>query len=282
MANVLAIVPAERVPRPTLPEDWDFEKADKDFDKTIKDWRRLTVEGVLFKAFWFYLALAVPGTRTDLSHKRERLPTWTEWVKSKGIGKNTLTGHFVKLRWLKKEEVETPELPDGKYRVIYADPPWFYGNDQHSKKEQDTVLSSHYPSMKDNDLLELDVDSLAAPNSVLFCWATAPRLPFALELIAAWGFEYKAQFIWDKVKHNVGYYNSVRHEILLICTRGSCLPDAKELHDSVVSIERGEHSEKPVQFRELIDKMYTHGKKIILFARPHQICKGWDVWGNEV
>ncbi len=174
----------------------------------------------------------------------------------------------------------TPELPDDKYRVIYADPPWEYGNAQHGLEEQETVLETHYPTMSDDARMALEEWRLPADEAVLFCWATSPRIKFALELIERWGFQYKAMFVWDKVKHNVGYYNSVRHELLLICTKGSCLPDVKELHDSVVSIERGEHSEKPPYFRDLIDKMYPNGKRIELFARTPS--DGWDVWGNEV
>ncbi|MFA4974784.1 MAG: MT-A70 family methyltransferase [bacterium] len=178
------------------------------------------------------------------------------------------------------EPSETPDLPDHKFRVLYADPPWQYGNAQHSTEEQDTTLQNHYPVMADEELLALEVESIADDDAVLFCWATSPRLPFALDLIRAWGFAYKSLFVWDKIKHNVGYYNSVRHEFLLICTRGSCLPDNKQLHDSVVSIERTDHSVKPPYFRELIDRMYPNGRRIELFARG-SLPAHWDAWGNE-
>ena len=82
------------------------------------------------------------------------------------------------------------------------------------------------------------------------------------------------------MKHNWGHYVSVRHEHLLICVKGSCTPDIKELYDSVISIEKTRHSEKPAYFRELIDKLYTHGNRIELFAR--EVAPGWDSWGNEV
>jgi N6-adenosine-specific RNA methylase IME4 len=85
--------------------------------------------------------------------------------------------------------------------------------------------------------------------------------------------------VWDKVKHNVGNYVSVRHELLLICTKGSCTPDVKKLDDSVYSEERTEHSKKPEYFRNLIDKIYPNGNRIELFARGK--IAGWDVWGNE-
>src|SRR4030095_7531257 len=98
----------------------------------------------------------------------------------------------------------------------------------------------------------------------------------------AWGFEYKTAFIWDKVKHNYGHYNSVRHELLLIATKGSCVPDSNELYDSVVVIEREEHSSKPEYFRSIIDEMYRpKGKdRIELFARS-KLPKGWIGWGLQ-
>ena len=177
------------------------------------------------------------------------------------------------------EKKNAPPLPKGKYAVIYADPPWLYGRDQHGKEEQDTVLSSHYPSMPTEDICQLPIGKLAGDNSVLFLWTTSPKLFEAKAVIEAWGFEYKTSMVWDKVKHNVGYYVSVRHEFLLICTKGSCLPDSKKLHDSVVTLERSNrHSEKPEKFYEIIDEMYK-GKKIELFSRKKR--KGWEAWGNE-
>lgn len=279
MSDALAIVPRETVLRPVLPVGWDFERADREFDNLIKAWRRLTVE-VLEKAFRIYLALSAPGQRVDLDADATRLPTWAEWCDQKGANRTTFYRHFIKLGWLQREEAETPLLPSMKYRVLYADPPWRYSKIQHGHEENKTVLENHYPTMADEDLLALPVADIAADEAVLFCWATAPRLPFALEVLAAWGFDYKENIVWDKVLHNVGHYISVRHEHLLIATRGSCMPDVKKLHDSVVSIERTEHSEKPAHFRDLIDKMYPKGKRVELFAR--KAAPGWDVWGNEV
>ena len=67
---------------------------------------------------------------------------------------------------------------------------------------------------------------------------------------------------------------------LFVCTRGSCRPDVHELEDFVCVIPRGEHSEKPEEFRLLIDKLYPTGPRIELFARSTHT--GWDSWGNEV
>jgi len=185
-------------------------------------------------------------------------------------------------RQMKKQEVaqKAAALPKGQYRVIYADPPWHYGDGRTGDLMTATGAQDHYPTMKLAELKALDVPSIAAPDSVLFLWATSPLLPDALELAQAWGFKYKASFIWDKVKHNLGHYNSVRHEFLLICTKGSATPDNVKLYDSVQSIERQKHSAKPEEFRAIIDELYTVGARIELFRRGDAV-EGWEVWGNE-
>jgi site-specific DNA-methyltransferase (adenine-specific) len=128
----------------------------------------------------------------------------------------------------------------------------------------------------------MPIKEICDKNSVLFLWATSPKLEQAFSIIREWGFEYKTSFVWDKVKHNFGYYNSIRHEFLLIAGKGSSTPDSKKLHDSVISIERSKvHSEKPEFFRDLIDELYTWGNRIELFHRGKEIKKGWDSWGNE-
>jgi N6-adenosine-specific RNA methylase IME4/ParB-like chromosome segregation protein Spo0J len=167
-------------------------------------------------------------------------------------------------------------LPTDKYRVIYADPPWKYGN---TMPEYFYEQADHYPLMTVEELCAMPVKEIAEDNAVLFMWVTSPILEESFQVINAWGFKYKASFVWDKIKHNMGHYNSVRHEFLLVCVRGSCQPDVKKLFDSVVSEERTEHSKKPETFRNIIDTIYTHGKKLELFART--TAEGWEVFGNE-
>lgn len=163
-----------------------------------------------------------------------------------------------------------------KFRVIYADPPWKYNDRQNV--ETMGGAEKHYPTMSLNEICSLPVPS--ADNAVLFIWATSPMLEDAFKVINAWGFKYKSSFVWDKEKHNMGHYNSVRHELLLICTKGSCTPDVKRLFDSVVTVERSEHSKKPDIFREMIDTLYDHGERIELFAR--EASEKWFVWGNMI
>ena len=190
------------------------------------------------------------------------------------------------LRELKKRELAANPLPPfrGRYRVIYADPPWKY-NDQlaisnDGANESYGPADAHYPQMSIDELCALDVKAIAEDDAVLFIWVTSPLLESSFSVIEAWGFKYKASFVWDKVKHNMGHYNSVRHEFLLVATRGTCLPDESKLFNSVQRIERTKkHSEKPEGFRQIIDTLYTRGERIELFARASHA--GWSVWGNE-
>lgn len=173
----------------------------------------------------------------------------------------------------------TPPLPAHKFRILYADPPWDYRDDQDTPKLGGAV--KHYPPMSIEELCALPVQNICADNAVLFLWVTSPLLYEAEVLIPAWGFMYQTSFVWDKVKHNMGHYNSVRHELLLVCTRGSCTPDVPTLFDSVITVERTDrHSEKPQEFRDMIDTLYPHGKRIELFARMKH--NNWEGWGNEI
>ena len=174
-------------------------------------------------------------------------------------------------------------FPDGTYRVILADPPWKYADEL---VDDYGPASRHYSTLTIEELCGMAdangkaIRDLAQPDAVLFLWVTSPLLQDAFRVVEAWGFRYRASFVWDKVRHNYGHYNSVRHELLLLCVRGSCPPDSKALFDSVVEAERSEvHSQKPAAFYEMIEAMYTSGPRLELFARAAR--DGWDAWGNQ-
>ena len=183
------------------------------------------------------------------------------------------------MRQVKAEQIAVQPVagPCTKYRVIYADPPWSYGNTQ---PDYHPEQRDHYPVMSLADICALPVRQWVEDDAVLFLWVTAPILEESFQVIHAWGFAYKTCFVWDKVKHNMGHYSSVRHELLLLATRGSCQPDVRRLFDSVLSIERTDHSTKPDEFRHIIDTIYPHGRRIELFARRR--VEGWDAYGNQL
>ena len=168
---------------------------------------------------------------------------------------------------------------EGKFRVIYADPPWLYNDRQPSESS----AQAHYPGMTIEALCGLPVASHSHADAVLFLWSTAPMLlehPGPREVIEAWGFTPKTGIVWDKVLHNFGHYVSVRHEHLIIATRGSCTPDRPTpMPDSVQTIRRGEvHSEKPEEFRRLIESLYD-GPYLELFGRRQ--VERWTTFGND-
>lgn len=168
---------------------------------------------------------------------------------------------------------------DKKFRIVYADPPWEYNDKQDIPNLGGA--KKHYSTMSVNELNSLPIKKITEKDSILFLWITSPNLDLFPDLMSSWGYQYKTSFVWDKMKHNMGHYNSVRHEFLLIGGKGKSTPDEKKLFDSVVSIERTEkHSEKPEWFAEMIDTLYTHGNRIELFSRNSK-RKGWYFWGNE-
>jgi N6-adenosine-specific RNA methylase IME4 len=170
-----------------------------------------------------------------------------------------------------------------KYGAIYADPPWSFRN--WSAKGTGRNAVSHYDCMDFVALTRLPVAELAAEDCVLFLWATDPLLPKALQLIEAWGFEYKTVgFHW--VKQNkasdgfftgLGYWTRANPEQCLLATRGKPARKAKDVRRLVVD-RRREHSRKPDEVRERIERL-VNGPYLEMFAR--EIKQGWDCWGNE-
>ena len=269
-----------------IPAEWSYETSVDRVRTLTMRWRDVTVE--LLQELWVAREmLRNQGARTDLTSS-QMLRSWAQYCEDTGLERMTVH------RWLKRYDPVTRAIRDRmrggggplplgtKYRVVYADPPWAYGQQQHGAAGtvQMTTLAHHYPSMTTKELCALPVADLAKDNAVLFLWVTSPLLIECSAVIDAWGFAYKASTVWDKVKHNVGHYVSVRHEFLLICTQRSCLPDVRKLPDSVYVEERTRHSAKPLHFRDLIDTLYPSGKRIELFCRG-STAKGWDAWGQE-
>jgi N6-adenosine-specific RNA methylase IME4 len=171
-------------------------------------------------------------------------------------------------------------LPQRRYGVIYADPEWHFET-YSVEGTLGTSAQDHYPTSDLETIKARDVPSISADDAVLFLWATQPMLPHALEVMAAWGFEYKSHAIWAKDKTGHGYWFFNKHEVLLVGTRGKIpAPAAGTQWPSVIEAPRGAHSEKPAIFYELIEHYFPSLPKIELNARKRRA--GWDSWGNEV
>lgn len=177
-----------------------------------------------------------------------------------------------------KIELEATKV--GKFVVLYADPPWRYENPPMGGSNRS--IENHYPTMELEEICALPVGEIAHENSILFMWATSPKLAECFEVLRAWGFNYRTDMVWVKDKIGMGYHVREQHESLLIAKRGELAPPPVEARPpSVVSEPRLEHSAKPLVFYDLIDRMYPDVRKIELFGRAPVTRELWTVWGNQ-
>ena len=175
----------------------------------------------------------------------------------------------------------SPELPKGKYNIIYADPAWCYYAGGYKNQSQ------HYDSMSIEEICNLPVKDLAAENCILFLWITFPILPEVFKVIESWGFTYSTcGFVWIKSKQDktgfafgLGNWTRANAELCLIATKGRI--ERKDAGISQIIYEpKGEHSEKPAIIREKIIQLVGDLPRIELFARG-ELPKGWIGWGSE-
>ena len=177
-----------------------------------------------------------------------------------------------------------PPLPNEKFSVIYADPPWDYrGQLQHAGEGSGDSGGAirHYPTVTLDMLMNLPVHGIAEENSLLFLWSTSPHLDQAIELGKAWGFNWATvAFVWNKGKVNPGFYTLSQCELCLAFKRGKIpLPRGARNIRQFVEAARQEHSRKPEEVRKRIEAMFPTQKKIELFARVR--VHGWYGWGLE-
>ena len=183
--------------------------------------------------------------------------------------------HEVKKKIVEEKPMDKIELPKQKFSIIVADPPWKYNFSQTNERS----IETHYDSMDLDKIKSMKVPT--EEDSVLFLWATAPKLKEALEVMEAWGFEYKTCAVWDKEIIGMGYWFRGQHELLLVGTKGKVKPPKPELRlSSMIKSKRGKHSKKPLETHEMIETMFPKQTYLELFARSKR--EGWTSWGNEV
>jgi N6-adenosine-specific RNA methylase IME4 len=172
---------------------------------------------------------------------------------------------------------ETPSMPEARFPVVYADPPWRFGF--WSRDTANRMPDEHYATMELPAIKALNVP--AADNAILFLWATAPMLMEALDVMMTWGFAYKSNIVWAKDRIGTGYWTRNKHEHLLIATRGDIpAPAPGTQWPSVIEAPVRDHSRKPDEAYEIIETYFPTLPKIELFARG-PARPGWVVWGNE-
>jgi len=174
----------------------------------------------------------------------------------------------------------------GKFGTILADPPWQFSN-RTGKMAPEHKRLHRYPTMTLQEIKELPVPMLAADKSHLYLWVPNALLQAGLETMAAWGFEYKSNIVWFKIRKDggpdgrgVGFYFRNVTEILLFGIRGKSNRTlaAGRRQVNLIATRKREHSRKPDEIYPLIESC-SRGPFLELFARERR--KNWTVWGNE-
>jgi N6-adenosine-specific RNA methylase IME4 len=179
------------------------------------------------------------------------------------------------------------ELPTdlGKFGTLLADPPWVFMN-RTGKVAPEHRRLYRYPTMTNEEIMALPAGQLALPQSHLYLWVPNALVMTGLKVMEAWGFTYKTNIVWYKVRQDggpdrrgVGFYFRNVTEMVLFGVKGSLrtLAPGRSMPNIIVSRKR-EHSRKPEQLYEVIEQC-SPGPFLELFARiPHP---GWTVWGDQ-
>ncbi|MBR6029909.1 MAG: S-adenosylmethionine-binding protein [Clostridia bacterium] len=175
-----------------------------------------------------------------------------------------------------------------KYNTIYADPPWQFQN-RTGKVAPEHKRLSRYETMTIEDIKHLPVAELADEKAHLYLWVPNALLPDGLAVMEAWGFEYKSNLVWEKVRKDgqpdgrgVGFYFRNVTEILLFGIKKRSAPNrtlapARSQVNLIRTMKR-EHSRKPDEIIPIIEAC-SMAPRIELFARGDR--DNWDMWGNE-
>lgn len=167
------------------------------------------------------------------------------------------------------------------YDVLVIDFPWNF--ELYSDAGEGKSARAHYDTMSIDEGKALPISLLARDHCLLLMWATAPMMPEAFDLMAAWGFAYKTEIVWrkvtasGKVRMGTGYRSRSCHEPVLIGTIGN--PQHKPFRSVFDGVAR-RHSQKPAEFYHMVDQHCPGTFKADIFSRGG-LPAGWDCWGNQ-
>lgn len=173
-----------------------------------------------------------------------------------------------------------------KFPTILADPPWQFKN-RTGKVAPEHRRLSRYSTLTLDEIRSLPVASVAAQTAHLYLWVPNALLPYGLEVMKSWGFTYKANVVWHKIRKDggpdgrgVGFYFRNVTELILFGTRGQNARTLKPGRTQVnfLATRKREHSRKPDEQYDIIESC-SPGPYLELFARG--AIKNWTVWGNE-
>jgi len=174
----------------------------------------------------------------------------------------------------------------GKFGTILADPPWRFQNST-GKVAPEHKRLTRYGTMNLAEIKELPVAMFAADTAHLYLWVPNALLPEGLEVMQAWGFQYKANLVWHKIRKDggpdgrgVGFYFRNVTELILFGIRGKnarTLAPGRRQVNFLATMKR-EHSRKPDEIFPIVEAC-SPGPRLELFAREKR--KGWTVWGDQ-
>ncbi len=177
------------------------------------------------------------------------------------------------------------EIQEKKYKTILADPPWRFQN-RTGKMAPEHKRLSRYPTLSLDEIKEIPVHLVANKDSHLYLWVPNALLKEGLEVMAAWGFKYKTNLIWHKIRKDggpdgrgVGFYFRNTTEIVLFGTRGSLRtlkPGRTQVN--IIKTQKQEHSRKPDELYDIIESC-SPGPYLEIFARGKRTS--WDAFGNQ-
>ncbi len=173
----------------------------------------------------------------------------------------------------------------GHFATILADPPWQFQN-RTGKMAPEHKRLLRYPTMELEEIFELPVRELAAARSHLYLWVPNALLSEGLEVMRRWGFTYKTNLVWYKVRKDggpdgrgVGFYFRNVTELVLFGVRGRMRTRSPgRTQVNLLPTRKREHSRKPDEIYDVIEEC-SPGPRLELFARFPR--KGWAQWGNE-
>lgn len=172
------------------------------------------------------------------------------------------------------------------FKTILADPPWRFQN-RTGKMAPEHRRLNRYETMTLEDICALPVEGVAAETAHLYLWVPNALLPEGIEVLRAWGFNYKSNIVWHKIRKDggsdgrgVGFYFRNVTEVLLFGVRGKNARTLQPGRSQVNMIEtrKREHSRKPDEQYKLIESC-SPGPFLEMFARGER--KNWVVWGNQ-
>ncbi len=183
-------------------------------------------------------------------------------------------------------ELFRSQLHGKKYKTVLADPPWQFQN-RTGKMAPEHKRLNRYPTMRLEEIMAMPVQEVLEDTAHLYLWVPNALLADGLKVMEAWGFTYKTNLIWYKVRKDggpdrrgVGFYFRNVTEMILFGVRGKnarTLQPGRSQENMIISRKR-EHSRKPDEQYALIESC-SPGPYLEIFARGPR--EGWDVWGNQ-